>query len=64
MMGGRVGGLFPEHLFEVMKLTTWCAVGMITPICEKMMLVWVWGCQLERRREIQCAHCGVGGPAL
>lgn len=38
MMGGRVGGLAPEHLFEVMKLTIWCVVGMITPICEG----WGW----------------------
>lgn len=38
MMGGRVGGLVLEHLFEVMKLTTWCVVGMITLICEE----WVW----------------------
>lgn len=35
MMGSRVGGLVLEHLFEVMKLTIWCAVGMIAPICDK-----------------------------
>jgi len=49
MMGDRACGLVLEHLLEVMKFTIWCVVGMITPICEKMMLVWVWGCQLERR---------------
>lgn len=38
MTGGRVGGLALEHLFEVMKLTSWCVVGMITPICEE----WGW----------------------
>lgn len=38
MMGGRVGGLVLEYLFEVMKLTIWGVVGMITPICEE----WGW----------------------
>jgi hypothetical protein len=38
MINGRVGGLVLEHLFEVMKLTICCMVGMITPICEG----WVW----------------------
>lgn len=38
MMGGKACGLVLEHLFEVMKLTIWCVVGMITPICEG----WGW----------------------